>query len=914
MSFAYEHQTWRTENGLPQNSVHSIVQTSDGYIWLATEGGLARFDGLKFTVFDAENTPELRNNNIRSLLEAKDKSLWIATADGLTRLQNGTFSSFTTKEGLPSNNVLSLTQDTTGVLRSVTAEGDAIYQNGHFVREPATPPHSIPELNGVTATVLLTDRHGRTWIGTNDGLFVIQNGQTKKLTLQPQLSSSKVTTLFEDRAGAIWIGTEAGAARLVDGKLHVIDDPDTLAHGLILSFLEDRDGDIWIGSDSGGLTVLRDQRFRKFGRAEGVPDDLIRCIFEDAQGTLWAGTNGHGLRRFDGETFSSFTTANGLSSDVILSISGDSKGGLWVGTPDGLNIILRGHVRWLTSADGLPDDFVRSIYKDADGSMWMGTRRGLAHYIDEQLRSYTASDGLPSDLVGALLRGKNGCLWIGTLKGLACLRGGVITRPALPKDARDSPITALFENDDGVLWIGTDDRGLVGLKEASVFEFPTSLGLPTSVSGIVEDSNNQLWITSQHGLFRVSQSELIAYAEGKSKAVSVVSYGTGDGLPVNEFSTGGHPTVWKDRRNTLWFASAKGIVSIDNCHTKPNPIPPLIVFERVTADDRLLDPSRVTALGPGLSRISFDYAGLSFIAPQQVRFKYKMDGFDGTWIDAGTRRAAYYTNLPPGNYRFTVLARNNDGVWNTQGASLSFQLRPHLYQTGWFRSLLLLAAALIVYAFYRWRVNHVRTHFDVVMAERNRIAREIHDTLAQGFVGISLKLELARRLMSTSVESAGEILEQAQTLAKGSLAEARRSIWNLRVESLDEDLPSKLSKAVRQSVHNKDLDVRIEITGAYRPLPPRIESEVLRIGQEAVMNVVRHANATRLDVHLAFDSNKAQMTIRDNGCGFNPGECAGKTGHFGLRGMRERAEEINATLNITSTPGGTQVCLELPLK
>jgi signal transduction histidine kinase len=378
---------------------------------------------------------------------------------------------------------------------------------------------------------------------------------------------------------------------------------------------------------------------------------------------------------------------------------------------------------------------------------------------------------------------------------------------------------------------------------------------------------------------------------------------------------GGHPTVWKDSRNTLWFASAKGIVSIDANHTKPNRIPPSIVVERVVADDRPVDPYHLTALGPGLSRISFEYTGLNFVAPQQIRFKYRMEGFDQTWVDAGTRRAAYYTNLPPGNYRFVVLGRNNDGVWNTQGASLSFQLRPRLYQTNWFRAVLLLLAALTVYALYRRRVHHVRTHFDVVMAERNRIAREIHDTLAQGFVGISLKLELARRLMATSLESAGEVLEQAQTLAKDSLAEARRSIWNLRAELADEDLPSKLSKAVRQSVDNEDLDVRIEITGAYRPLPLRIETEVLRIGQEAVMNVVRHANATRLDVHFAFDSTKAQMTIRDNGCGFRPGEPGSGAGHFGLRGMRERAEGINATLNVTSAAGeGTQICLELPLK
>jgi len=904
---AYEYQTWRTENGLPQNSVHSIVQTSDGYIWLATEGGLARFDGLKFVVFDSENTAELRNNNIRCLLEGNDKSLWIATADGLARLQNGKFSAFTTEQGLPSNNVLSLFQDAAGALRVITAEGAALFQDGRFRNAP----------NGNVSTIAVTDRLGRLWTSASGGLTVHENGRTKMIKLPAGLASGNVTALSEDRTGTIWVGTETGAARIIGGKVFPIGSPDPVSHGSILSFLEDREGNMWVGTDAGGVTVFRDRRFRNFGRDEGLPDDLIRCVYEDAQEILWAGTNGHGLRRFNGQTFSSFTTANGLSSDVILSIAGDSHGDLLAGTPDGLNIIHQGHVRWLTSSDGLPDDFIRSIYTDRDGSLWMGTRRGLAHYIGGRVTNYTSADGLPSDLVGAILRSEDGCLWVGTLKGLICLRGGKVTRPASLEGRREDAITSLFEDARGVLWIGAETGGLTRLAGQNAFQFPPTLGLPKTVTGIVEDSNGQLWIASPRGLFRASRSELDAYAEGKSGAVSISSYGTGDGLPVSEFSTGGHPTVWKDHRNTIWLATAKGVVSIDAGHTAPNRIPPSVVLERVNADERLLDPSQVRSFGPGLSRLSFEYAGLSFAAPQQIRFRYRLEGFDPTWVDAGTRRTAYYTNLPPGNYRFVVLARNNDGLWNTKGAFLSFELQPHLYQTNWFRGFMLLAVAALAYAFYRWRVGHVRTQFSAVMAERNRIAREIHDTLAQGFVGVSVQLELVRRLMSTSLESASEVLLQAQSLVEESLEEARRSIWNLRAEpGADEDLRSKLSKAVQQSVQNHALDVKIEVSGAYRPLPAKIETEVLRIGQEAVMNVVRHAHATRLNVSLAFDSTKAQMTICDDGQGFVPYECAADAdGHFGMRGMRERAAGINAKLSVITAAGkGTQVCLELPLK
>lgn len=863
---AYEYQTWRTEAGLPQNSIHAIVQTHDGYLWLATEGGLARFDGFKFDVFDSENTPALRSNNVRSLLESKDQSLWIATADGLVRLQHGMFRLFTTEQGLPDNNVLSLFQDASGNLYAVTAEGTALYANGRFSKSPVNPPRK---------KIALKDRQGRLWIGTNDGLFVYQNGRADRLRY-----------------------------------------PDAVAHGAILSLLEDREGDIWVGTDADGVTVLRDQKFRKFGRAEGIPEDLIRCVLEDASGTLWAGTNGQGLRRFNGHVFTPFTTANGLSSDVILSLASSPSGELLVGTPDGLNLLDHGRVRWLTSSDGLPDDFIRSLYQDADGSLWIGTRRGLSHYVRGRFTNYTTADGLPSDLVGAILRDQHGVLWIGTLKGLACFNQGRLSRPASIASVHEAAITSLYEDTEGALWIGMDAGGLMRLQDQHVVQFPRTLGLPNTISGITEDSHGYLWITSPHGLCRVLKRELNDYAQGKRTGVSLLFYGTADGLPVNNFNTGGHPTLWRDHQNTIWFATARGLVSIDSRHTEPNRIPPPVVIEKVTADDRILDPSQAVAFGPSLSRISFEYAGLSFAAPQQVHYRYRLEGFDPNWIDAGTRRTAYYTNLPPGTYRFSVLARNGDGLWSAQPASLSFRLLPHFYQTNWFRALVLLSLAMLVYLAYRWRVSYVRSQFNAIMQERNRIAREIHDTLAQGYVGVSLQLELARQLLSVSLDSAREALQQAQELVQEKLAEARRSIWNLRSETgAEETLPAKLSQAVQQAVRNQPLTLKFEITGAYRPLPAKIENEILRIGQEAVANVVRHAKAAHLDVTLAFDPSLLSLTICDDGQGFAPAPQVESNGHFGIRGMRERAASINAKLSIDTAAGrGTRVCLELPLK
>jgi len=916
-SAIYSHQTWRTEDGLPQNSVHSILETSDGYLWFATEGGLARFDGLKFAVFDSENTPELRSNNIRALLETKDNSFWIATADGVSRLKNGSFRAFTTRDGLPDNDVLSLQQNGSGDVEATTSDGIAVFRNERFIRREADSETLLSGLSRVNRQVQLKDREGRLWVGTSDGLFLSQKGQIQTIALRPFLRSARVTALSEDRSGVIWIGTEAGAARFVNGTLYPIASPEPLSQGLILSFFEDRDGDMWVGTDLNGVTVLRDQRFRSVGRFEGIPEGLIRCVFADATGTLWAGTNGNGLRRFDGKKFSSVTTSNGLSSDVILSIGSDTRNDLLVGTPDGLNIIHQGHVRWLTSADGLPDDLIRSIYKDADGSIWLGTRRGLAHYNEGRVTNYTTADGLASDLVGAVLRGQNGCLWVGTLKGLTCLRNNKVDRALVFSVLAQDPITALFQDSEGILWIGTEANGLACVRGASAFQFSSSLGLPRTISGVVEDAQRQLWLTSPHGLYRVDKAALNAYARGQHTDVSVVSYGTADGLPVNDFGGGGHPTVWRDEQNTLWFPSARGIVSINTHNADPIQVTPRVSIEGVIADDRHLDPSRMVKLAPGLARLSFEYTGFNFAAPHQIQFRYRLDGFDKSWVEAGRRRTAYYTNLTPGNYRFRLAARNEDGRWSSEAATLSFELQPRFYQTRLFSLVTFMIVAGIAYALYLWRVNRVRTQFYAVIAERNRIAREIHDTLAQGLVGISVQLQLIKRLIPSSKQSAEEVLDSTQELVQNSLNEARRAIWNLRFDSgVEEDLPSRLSKAIRQAVQNRPLKVKLEVSGIYRRLPSRIEDEVIRIGQEAVTNVVRHANATRLDIRLIFGATKAEMNISDDGQGFaSQDRVKGADQHFGLRGMRERAAGINGKLSLTSSIGrGTQICLELPLK
>ena len=947
---AFGHQTWQTENGLPQNSVHAILQTHDGYIWLGTEGGLARFDGIRFTVFDSQNTPNLKSSNIRALLEDREHSLWIGTADGLSRYSNSKFSVFTTEQGLPNDDVRSMYFDRAGQLWVVTVEGQAQFKNGRFAVasggiergavsviaqdrkgkqwgggsaglwerdgdqwRTAPLPKALAK-GGVQA--LLADEAGSLWIGTSEGLGVLNGDAVRMFKLPDDVPSKRITALYQASPRVIWIGTERGAIRLEDGQVQRFHSPDALSNGLILSFLQDREGNLWIGTDSGGLTILRDPKFKTFESGTAGLHDLVRCVFQDHQGTIWAGTNGRGLLMSHGGEFSNLAPQSGLSSEVILSLGEDAENNLLVGTPDGLNILREGRFETLTSADGLPDDFIRSIYRDTDGSVWIGTRRGLSHWNAGKFTNFGSIQGLPSDFIGSVLRRRNGELWIGTLRGLAAFRNGRFERISLAGPALPNVITALYEDESGALWIGAEEAGLARGTPGSIFRYPASLGLPASVLGIVEDSNHQLWISSPHGLFSVSKSDLNTYAAGHAQSVSVISYGTSDGLQVNQFTGAGHPTVWRDQEQTLWFATANGLVALDKKHTSPNRVAPPVTLTSVMLDDRVSEPGQNFVIGPGLSRITFEYAGLSFVAPQKVTFKYRLLGFDQKWIEAGTRRVAYYTNLSPGKYQFEVLARNSDGIWSDSPASVMFRLEPRFYRRWWFLLLSVCTFSALIYSAYRWRVREVQSQFDAVLAERTRIAREIHDTLAQSFVAVSVQLELIHRLMPTSGQSARETLQQTRKLVQDSLAEARRSIWNLRAnENEEEDLPANLSKMIKRVTANTNLEVQLNISGAYRRLPPHVEEEVLRIAGEAVANAIRHANATKLDVDLFFDTRRASLTILDDGQGFTmSSDSQGPEGHYGLRGMHERAAAIHAQLKIRSAAGeGTQVRLELPI-
>jgi ligand-binding sensor domain-containing protein/signal transduction histidine kinase len=1002
----YGRQTWQSDTGLPQNTVHAIVQTRDGYLWMATEGGLVRFDGQDLRTFDPGNTPQLPSGSINDLAADQQGTLWISTAEGLVTLTGGRFTTLTTANGLPSNIVRFIYPRRDGGVLAATASGLALGDSRGFHALPAIPsgiaPGQVAEdasgtlsiasgqqlfslpsgsttpsaqtvagagdiqaiassaagdlwiggrgglillHNGrpvplnlgrsrLNITALLAAPNGDLLIGTDSGLLEYTRGSLKHLGEKSGIASGRVLRLFKDREGSAWVAYDLGVSRITP------DAPEQLQAPLdipgVLSLFEDREGDMWFGTDVGGATVLREQAFSTLTTQDGLSDDFIRAVFQDHAGTIWLGTSRGGLNRIAQGRISAIRAANGkpgaaLSSNVVLALAETSAGSghdLWIGTPDGLNRLRNGQIKLYTTADGLPDDFVRSLYADRDGSLWIGTRNGLSHYAHGVFTSYSRLDGLGSDLIGSILRARGGTLWVGTLNGLSRFDGTTFknftTKDGLDGDA----ITTLTEDHEGTLWIASHGSGLTRLRPGDKprpVDYPGP-GPGTEIYSILEvtaprdPSHSSLWLGSSKGIFRISLDALNRLLEPGAPIPHIELFGTADGMKISECSSGGHPAAWRMADGTLWFATLKGAAAVNPASGYENRIAPLTAIEDITIDDQPAPLNQPLTIPPGRERMSIHYAGLSFRAPQKLRFRYKLEGFDHDWIYAGPRRTAFYTNIPAGRYRFVVYASNGDGLWSELPGDLRFTVQPHFYQTVWFYCLAILLAAMLAYAIYRARVRAVESQYQAVLAERNRIAREIHDTLAQGYVGISVQLEVASRLLQSSKEAAAQQLESTKEYVRSSLAEARSSIWNLRSSesgAASETLPARLAAVVksRQQSNGGAPALRFEVHGAFRPLghkERRVEDEILKIAQEAINNALRHAAASAIAVVLSYDTDTLKLTVADDGKGFDPSAVA--AGHYGVQGMRERAAGIGAHIEIHGTlPAGTIVELTCQL-
>ena len=783
----YAHDAWRTEQGLPQNSVQAIAQTRDGYLWLGTQEGLVRFDGVRFTVFDEKNAPSLGNAHVLTLRAASDGSLWIGTRGrGILRWREGRFTSF--KDPNPAANVVrALFEDSRGRLWAGTDGGLLRFEKDRFV--PAYPADAkspdvvmaIAESKGEiwfgtdggglrrlkergldaftkkeglssdAIRALWADLDGTLWIGTRGGgLNRLREGRAEALPTQGGAWSTIGSSAMQrDRAGNLWIGTRGGGLlRLQGERISSFSKGDGLSSDIVLSLYEDREGSLWVGTDGEGLHRFKDGKVTPFSTQEGLSNNLLLPIYEDRNGTVWLGSYGGGLNAFRDGVFRAYTTRQGLSSDMVVSLAGDPEGNLWIGTDGGgLNRLSGDRVTRFGSAEGLSSNRVTALLSGREGGLWVGTYGGGLDLLrGGRFTVYGPAEGLGSPMILALTEDRNGTLWVGTDGGgLFRFRDGRFTALTARDGLANDTVYRIYEDADGVLWIGTFE-GLSRLKDGKFATYTTKTGLFDSrIFQILEDDDGRLWMSCNKGIFRVSRKELNDVAEGRARVFTPAVFGRADGMKSSECNGTSQPAGWKAHDGTLWFPTTLGAVRIDPRHLPSNSQAPPVAIESVAIDKRTYDlVGRLTA-PPGGGELEIRYTGLSFLDPSRVRFRYRLDGFDRSWVESDTRRVAYYTNTPPGRYVFRVIACNNDGVWNEQGGSLEIVLEPHFYQTLWFYGLCALGAVLAGTGVHRFRVRALtrRTNeLSRMVAERTAQLEEANAILRQlsaqdGLTGIA---------------------------------------------------------------------------------------------------------------------------------------------------------------------------------
>ena len=758
----YDHGIWQVEDGLPQNSIQTIRQTRDGYLWIGTEQGLARFDGTQFTVFDSKSAPQLRSSYIKTLLAGRDGSLWIGTRPGLTQLKDGRFTTYGKGEGMSGDIVVSLAEDGDGVLWIATDNGLDRLKNGKFEHSSwvggkitcllyrpedglwiGTEGEGLPSLNHGKSGVLtkrdglssdkvqslFSDDEGNLWIGTDKGLDCLRAGRISAYTARQGLSNESVLSIGQTRDHALWIGTDGGGLnRWQNGRFTAYKNDDGLSNDVVQALYTDMEGSLWIGTDGGGLDRLKPRNFLTYTTNEGLSNNLITCLRESRDGSLWIGTEGGGLNRLQSGKVTVYSTKEGLSSNLVRSIAEDSSGTLWIGTDGaGLNRYSGGRFQRYGAKDSLQNGVILSLAADPDGSLWIGTTDGLAQFHDGKFRNYSASDGIAGRVIMCLYASRDGSLWIGTVDGgLVRRKDGKFTTFTAKDNLPSEFVDAIYEDREGVLWLGTNGGGLCRYQDGKFTLFTTREGLASDVIyQVLEDAKGYLWMSSSKGVFRVAKDRLNALAAGRAKYVTSSSYDRSDGMKSAECTGPNQPAGWKTKDGRLWFPTLKGVAVIDPEHLLVNTTTTPVVVESVLVDKRPAQVAPEMSLAPGNGEIEFHYAGLSFLASQRVRYRYKLENFDQDWIDAGGRRVAYYTNMSPGTYRFHVLASNNDGIWNENGASVVVTLRPHFYQRYYFYAVCLMAVSLVVIGVYRLRVRQLQRDQDHLVSLVDERTKEL---------------------------------------------------------------------------------------------------------------------------------------------------------------------------------------------
>lgn len=950
----YIRDHWGQEQGFPRGPVYAITQTPDGYLWMGTQAGLVRFDGWNFVLVN-DRSRQFTISNVLGLETAPDGSLWVRLQGArLLRYRNGVFD----RAPAFDSSITAMSQNPRGDLLIAMAGDDVLTFHG---RKPqmVEPGDALPRSPVLS---LAETPDGDLWLGTRDaGLVHVPKGAGSPV--RAGLGDEKINCILPDGAHGLWIGTDDGVVHR-DGSARALADlPPKMSGFQALAMMRDRDGNLWIGTDSQGLLRVNGQGVAALPPPTGAPSAAVTALFEDRRGNLWAGSSS-GLDRFRDSPFVTYSTPEGLptdganpiyvdeedrmwfapvtgglwwvknrqhgavhqgglDSDVVYSIAG-RPGDLWLGRQHGGLTQVRWKdgrqdeaftARTYTHANGLAQDSVYSVYESRDGTVWAGTLSGgVSKLKDGRFTTYTISQGLASNTVAAILQTSDGTMWFGTPTGLSALTKDRWISYARRDDLPSDNVNCLFQDSAGVLWVGTSE----GLAFRDSREFQGIAAVPPELQeqilGIAEDRLGAMWIATSDHILRIDRAKLM---HGFLTPGDIREFTVADGLRGTE-GVKRQQSVVADSLGRIWFSLTRGDSVVDPSRLNRNQVPVIPHIQSVSADNVAIPISSSIRIPPGRQRVTLEFVGLNLSIPDRVRYRYKLDGFDRDWSGPVTRREAIYTNLSPGSYTFHLMASDTDGVWNSGETTLGFELEPAFWQTWWFRLALVAACALAILAIYRLRLRQMTKQlsmrFEERLSERTRIAQELHDTLLQGFLSASMQLHVAADrlpLDSPSRQSLNRVLD----LMSRVIDEGRNAIRGLRSSpSGSLNLGQAFARIQEELSIQDNTGFRVIVDGQVRPLHPLLRDEIYRIGREALVNAFHHARAKNIEVELDYEPQRFRVLVRDDGCGIDPHTLkSGRDGHWGLPGMRERAERIGAKLHVWSRPAaGTEIELLIP--
>ena len=973
----YFMRTWQVEQGLPQNKVTAVVQTRDGYLWVGTYNGLARFDGVRFVVFDDNNTPELHSSRITSLFEAADGTLWIGTESGdVSQYKDNHFAAVPVRANWGGGKIYAITADGTGDVWLLNEMGElARVRDGRVLAPPAgvitnvvalaqsangqiwvdregwvsvlkhgqlqlvefgaTTPATYPYIQGVAAS-----RDGGFWVASNSGIRKWKDGQwTADLGAAPW-GWNTIPNFLETSTGVLAAGTTSDGLWLVfpdstnTPAVH-IDRTNGLPSDWVISLWEDREKNLWCGTGA-GLVVIRPNNLETISPPDKWKSCPVLCVLPAPDGALWVGTEGAGLYRLQNGGWTNFYSDQGIRNPFVWSLAADGAGKIWAGTWGGGLFAQKDDA--FDYAPGLENFLLPTpallFLRD---ELWIGTPAGALRYQNGKLERFSKIAGEPFGDVRAIARDKSGALWFGTAGGgLVCRQDGNFRRFKKADGLSSDFIECLHFAGDGALWIGTFGGGLDRFKDGKFSVTNRKQGLPNGVIGHIEaDGRGFLWMSSYGGILRASEKDLNRCADGEIAEVPFLTYGINEGMPTLECSEGLQSAGGKTADGRLWFATAKGLVAVDPAGVKLNPLPPPVRIEEMRVDDKKFADGTAAGLlkiPPGRHHVEFEYTGLSIVAPEKVRFKCRLNGFDPEWANVGGKRVATYNYIPPGSYSFQVTACNNDGVWNESGASLAFEVLPYFWQTTWFLVVSGLATVLAASGAVwfdtrrrmRRRLERAERQRDIER-ERSRIAQDIHDDLGASLTRISMLSETVQSELDQP-EQAAAGLNQIYKTAHELTRAMDEIVWavNPRHDTL-EGLTSYLEKFAQDLLAAAGIRCRLDMPlefPSWRPTSD-VRHNLFLAFKEALHNVVKHSAASETSIRLVTEASHFELVVEDNGRGFTP-ETAREhprdnsarlsTGN-GLENMARRLAEIHGSCRIQSAPGqGTKVILIVPLK